>query len=118
LDPRAQDIETAVSDWSYSVVHDPHFNWTAAFTLPPLAQLVIYEMYIPSFNVVAGANVGTFDSAIARLPFLAQLGINMIELMPVGMLRALEIIFFFLFFFFLFLFFSFFFPFLLSFFFS
>jgi 1,4-alpha-glucan branching enzyme len=29
--------------------------------------------------------MGTFDSAIAKLSYLKNLGVNMIELMPIGM---------------------------------
>jgi 1,4-alpha-glucan branching enzyme len=55
--------------------------------LPANDQLVIYEMHIADFRGGAGdehEGAGTFQSAIERLDYLAELGINAIELMPVN----------------------------------
>ncbi|MEM7693908.1 MAG: malto-oligosyltrehalose trehalohydrolase [Pseudomonadota bacterium] len=57
----------------------------AAFTFKtewagrPWAETVIYELHIGTFT-----REGTFASAIARLPYLADLGITAVELMPVA----------------------------------
>jgi 1,4-alpha-glucan branching enzyme len=85
LDPRAQDIDPSVTTgWRYSVVHDPSFEWSSSEFSPPAPnQLVIYELHLPTFNVESGS-IGTFDSAIKKLPYLQSLGVNAIELMPVG----------------------------------
>lgn len=45
----------------------------------PLPAAVIYEMHVGTFT-----DGGTFDSAIERLPYLRDLGITHIELMPVA----------------------------------
>jgi 1,4-alpha-glucan branching enzyme len=57
----------------------------AAYSTPAWNEAVLYELHIPTFNAdpVSPAN-GTFDSAMVRLPQLAQLGINGIEIMPLG----------------------------------
>jgi maltooligosyltrehalose trehalohydrolase len=47
--------------------------------LPPLPQLVIYELHVGTWT-----REGTFAAAIARLPELAAMGINAVELMPVA----------------------------------
>jgi 1,4-alpha-glucan branching enzyme len=54
-----------------------------AFEMPPWHQLVIYELHIGTFNAQADA-VGTFDTAIERLPYLKSLGINAVEVMPIA----------------------------------
>ncbi len=69
-----------------SVVVDPSaYAWrTATFTPPRLREAVIYELHIGSFAIDAGARNGTFASLTARLDGLADLGVNVIELMPVN----------------------------------
>src|SRR3954453_22940691 len=46
---------------------------------PSLHELVLYELHVGTFT-----REGTFDAAIEKLPGLAQLGVNAIELMPVA----------------------------------
>jgi 1,4-alpha-glucan branching enzyme len=53
-----------------------------AFSTPAWNQMVIYEMHIGTFNDTAGGSPGTFDSAIARLDQIRDLGINAVEVMP------------------------------------
>jgi len=75
------------SDWQPHGVHGlsrlyDHnaFAWSdQRWQGPPLTGAVIYEMHIGTFT-----DEGTFDSAIARLDYLADLGITHIELMPVA----------------------------------
>src|SRR5207342_1743095 len=45
----------------------------------PLKDFIIYELHIGTFTPE-----GTFESAIARLPYLRDLGITAIEIMPVA----------------------------------
>jgi maltooligosyltrehalose trehalohydrolase len=56
------------------------FQWTDQdWRGLPLRDYVIYEMHIGTFT-----REGTFDAAIARLPYLKKLGITVIEIMPVA----------------------------------
>ena len=64
-----------------SVVIDPsRFAWTDAAWLgvEPRSQ-VIYEMHVGTFT-----QEGTWAAAAARLPFLKDIGITLIEMMPVA----------------------------------
>lgn len=67
------------------LVVDPHrYAWkTTSFSRPSLRNAVIYELHVGSFAVPAGATQGTFASTTAALPQLADLGVNVIQLMPV-----------------------------------
>lgn len=66
-----------------AVVHSPKFDWdTQEYHSPAWHELVIYELHIGTFHVLAGAQHGTFDSAIERLPYLRDLGINCVLVMP------------------------------------
>ena len=51
--------------------------------MPPKCDHVIYELHVGTFNRPDAATSGTFDSAIEKLDYLRDLGINIIELMPV-----------------------------------
>ncbi len=67
-----------------AIIHDPVFDWTGEdFVVPPRNGLVIYEMHVGSFNDSAGEGPGTFDEIVPKLPYLHDLGINAIEIMPV-----------------------------------
>ncbi len=67
-----------------SIIYDPtHFDWQEdSFELPPWNQCIIYEMHIGTFHVKEEGQPGTFASAIEKLPYLKDLGVNVIELMP------------------------------------
>jgi 1,4-alpha-glucan branching enzyme len=67
------------------VIHDPNFDWTGDdFQMPPWNELVIYEMHVGTFNDAPGSGPGTFEEIIPKLPYLRDLGINAIEVMPVA----------------------------------
>jgi maltooligosyltrehalose trehalohydrolase len=53
----------------------PEATWRGA----PLAGAVIYELHIGTFTTE-----GTLDAAIERLDYLAELGVTVVELMPVA----------------------------------
>jgi 1,4-alpha-glucan branching enzyme len=68
-----------------AVIHDPNFDWSGDhFTISPWNELVIYEMHVGTFNDAPGRGPGTFDEIVPKLPYLRDLGINAIEIMPVA----------------------------------
>ena len=79
LDPRAQAISPG-TDFTYSVVHDPSFEWSDAalsFTPPGAEKAVVYEMHIPTFNqqngqagARSGGNVDSTPVLTHSLAFL------------------------------------------------
>jgi maltooligosyltrehalose trehalohydrolase len=64
-----------------SEIVDPNdFRWTDSnWRGIPFDRYVIYELHVGTFTPQ-----GTFDAAIAKLPYLKRLGITAIELMPVN----------------------------------
>lgn len=81
-DPRAQQLTT--SDSGASVIIDPDFDWEGdAFTPAPPEEQIIYELHVGTFNRPDAATIGTFDDALEKLDYLKELGVNVIELMPV-----------------------------------
>lgn len=57
------------------------YNWDQTYTYqkPPKEDLVVYELLVRDFS-----SERTFDQVIRKLPYLATLGVNAIELMPVA----------------------------------
>ena len=64
-----------------SEVIDPHaFTWTdAAWRGIPASKHVLYEMHVGTFTPQ-----GTWAAAMEWLPFLAEVGITTLEVMPIG----------------------------------
>ena len=64
-----------------SAIYDQKtFVWgDASWQGPPLTGAILYELHIGTFT-----EAGTFDSAIERLPYLEDLGITHVEVMPVA----------------------------------
>jgi 1,4-alpha-glucan branching enzyme len=80
LDPYAREVTGSAGN---SVVYRSEFDWSAEqFAMPPWNELVIYELHVGTFNDTPGGQPGDLAGAIARLPYLRELGINAIELMP------------------------------------
>ncbi len=81
-DPRAR-ILTA-SENGVSVVAPNDFDWGDDIFMPiPREQQIIYELHVGTFNRKDPATQGTFYDAIEKLDYLVDLGINMVEIMPV-----------------------------------
>lgn len=80
-DARARDVTNSIGN---SVVVDPDaFDWgTETFQMPAWNDLVIYELHVGTFYDSPGGSPGTFQSAMSRIPYLADLGVNAVELMP------------------------------------
>lgn len=63
-----------------SVVVDRNFMWSDnAWEGIPLSEMVIYELHVGTFT-----HQSTFEGVIGKLPYLRDLGINAIEIMPVA----------------------------------
>jgi maltooligosyltrehalose trehalohydrolase len=62
-----------------SQVTNPAFNWTDSHWHGiAIEEYILYELHVGTFTAE-----GTFDAAIRHLPYLKDLGITAIELMPV-----------------------------------
>ena len=84
MDPYARSVAADDGDILNSIIAstDTAYNG-GSYSAPSWNEAVIYERHIPTFNAdPAPAPPGTFESAMIRLPELAQLGINAIEIMP------------------------------------
>lgn len=70
------------------------FDWECTSRpLIPLEDLIIYEMHVRSFTQHPSSKVsepGTFRGMIEKIPYLKDLGVNAIELMPIHEFNEVE----------------------------
>ncbi|MEM8778188.1 MAG: glycogen debranching protein GlgX [Cyanobacteria bacterium P01_G01_bin.49] len=97
LDPYAKiiggrDIWGQEPDWDNTYQHrarivNDDFDWEDDKPLEfPPEDLIIYEMHLRSFTKDSSSNVkhpGTFAGLSEKIPYLKDLGINTVELMPI-----------------------------------
>ena len=85
IDPYAREVTDSAGN---GVIHDASaFDWgPGAFRMAPRDELVIYELHIGTFHDKGrkDGRPGTFRTAAQQLDHLGRLGINAIEIMPVG----------------------------------
>jgi len=78
-DPRSRWLPSGVHGPS-RVYDDTAYEWSdGSWTGRQLAGSVIYELHIGTFTPG-----GTFDTAIERLDHLVELGIDLVEVLPIG----------------------------------
>lgn len=88
IDPYARAVSSSVGN---AIVHDPTFSWDDDdFQLSSWNQLVIYELHVGTFNDDDPGRPGQFLSITSRLGHLKELGINAIQIMPVGQFAGMR----------------------------
>ncbi|KAA9327276.1 DUF3459 domain-containing protein [Hymenobacter busanensis] len=79
-DPYAREVTHSNGN---SVVHDPAFDWgDNQFQMPAWNELMIYELHVGTFHAPDPTRPGTFLDVVDKLPYLRDLGINCLEIMP------------------------------------
>ncbi len=76
--------KSALSDVGNGTIGPEHYYW-GGDGINPISwqELVIYELHIGTFNDQVVGAPGTFDTAIVMLPYLSDLGVNAVEVMPI-----------------------------------
>jgi 1,4-alpha-glucan branching enzyme len=85
-DPYARQI---APEFNNGIICNGAFNWDDGddeppFQMPGWHELVIYELHVGTFEENPAGAVGSFQGVIDKLPYLKELGINAIQLMPVA----------------------------------
>lgn len=82
IDPYARQVTNSVGN---GVIYSDDFDWEDDnFRMPAWNEMVVYELHIGTFARSEDGKPGSFDDAIKRLKYLKALGINCVEVMPIG----------------------------------
>lgn len=86
MDPYARQIVHDAQDRLNGVIAGSTEGYsTPGYSTPPWNELIIYEMHVRTFVYGGGyEGTGSFASAATKLDYLRDLGINAIEVMPLG----------------------------------
>jgi 1,4-alpha-glucan branching enzyme len=88
IDPYPREVTSSVGN---AIFHDSQFNWEDDdFRMPSWNTLVIYELHVGTFNDEDPYRPGKFISITARFGHLKQLGVNAIQIMPVGQFAGMR----------------------------
>jgi 1,4-alpha-glucan branching enzyme len=80
-DPYARELEEP--DWD-CVVRRPDFPWhDTGYRTPPFHEFVIYQLHVGAFYTPRFPATGTFLDVVDKVPYLADLGVTMIQLLPI-----------------------------------
>ena len=91
---RARDGDNAATAMKSVVVDPQTYDWEGDTPLQrPASRTIIYEMHVRGFtrdpsSGLAERTRGTYAGLIEKIPYLQQLGITAVELMPVFQLRC------------------------------
>ncbi len=80
-DPYAKELTSSAGN---TIITGADFVWDDDdFNMPSWNELVIYEIHVGTFNTPQRDMPGNLKSATKKIPYLKELGINAIELMPI-----------------------------------
>ena len=84
-DPRSKQVVDDNGTFKNSIIVDPgaYTFTTTKYTTPSFAHQVIYELHLGTFVDATAPGTGTWATAMTKLDYLASLGVNMIEVLPV-----------------------------------
>ena len=68
--------------------HDIAFDWSADVSPPHESDAIIYELHVKGFTKnpnsgVHPSHAGTYSGLVEKIPYLQELGITVVELMPI-----------------------------------
>ncbi|AKF83721.1 glycosyl hydrolase [Myxococcus fulvus 124B02] len=81
-DPRAADVTNSTGNSVILDHRDFVWRYDGHFQMPARHETVIYELHIGTFHDSPGWGPGHWLSAIDKLDYLRDLGVNLVELMP------------------------------------
>ena len=80
IDPYANHVTSSAGN---AIICEAAMDWgSEPFHAPPWNELVIYELHIGTFNDQPGGPPGNLSKAIEKLPYLKELGVNALQVMP------------------------------------
>jgi 1,4-alpha-glucan branching enzyme len=81
-DPYARELEAPFP--AGCIVRETDFPWhETGFATPPFHEFVIYQLHVGVFHTPRLPKGGTFLDVASRVPYLAELGVTAVQLMPI-----------------------------------
>ncbi len=80
IDPWARQVTNSVGN---GIITDDAYSFSS-FTGPAWNEMVIYEMHVGTFDDAPGGTPGNWQSAITRLDHLEDMGVNVVEVLPIA----------------------------------
>ena len=79
-DPYARSLTSSVGN---GIVVDPGYAWSSVgYSTPPWNEMIVYELHVGSFCFdTARGRRGNFETVIGKLDYLADLGVNVVQVM-------------------------------------
>ena len=82
IDPYARSVTNSSGN---GIIYKDNFEWQEEhYHLPAHNSLVIYELHVGSYAMTKDGVPGTFGDLIEKLDYLSQLGVNVVQIMPVA----------------------------------
>ncbi|SEO78787.1 alpha amylase C-terminal domain-containing protein [Mucilaginibacter sp. OK283] len=81
-DPYARELVSPFPD--KCVIRDPYFPWhETGYQTPQFADFVIYQLHVGVFHAPRLPEKGAFLDVIAKIPYLKDLGVTVLQLLPI-----------------------------------
>ncbi|HLM66760.1 MAG TPA: hypothetical protein VK358_04490, partial [Longimicrobium sp.] len=81
-DPYARELETPYP--ARCIIRETDFPWhETGFATPPFHEFVIYQLHVGTFHTPRLPRGGTFLDVALKVPYLAELGVTALQLLPI-----------------------------------
>jgi 1,4-alpha-glucan branching enzyme len=81
-DPYARELTTPFP--GQCIIRDPAFPWhETGYETPAFSDFVIYQLHVGVFYAPNLPNKGTFLDVVSKIPYLKDLGITVLQLLPI-----------------------------------
>jgi 1,4-alpha-glucan branching enzyme len=83
-DPRARELEPEGFPDCFCILRAPDFPWhDQGFVTPDFSDMIVYQLHVGTFAIRNPGVTSNFLDVALKIPYLAELGINVLQPLPV-----------------------------------
>ena len=83
-DPRARELDPENFPDCFGILREASFPWhDQDFVTPDFSDMVVYQLHVGTFAIARPGVCSTFLDVALRIPYLAALGINVLQPLPI-----------------------------------
>ena len=83
-DPRARELDPENFPDCFGILREAGFPWhDQDFVTPDFSDMVVYQLHVGTFAIARPGVCSTFLDVALRIPYLAALGINVLQPLPI-----------------------------------